>query len=270
MSTMQQLKNFIRHGKQARVTNYNDDPTRKNDISPPQAPAPVVDKPMPNSEPAFGQKQPGPGLPQDGYSEAPGDARNRVAQAGNAAAHHVEPAQGVNKSSKSRQDADLAKLVAEENANRNKFPRYPGLERWVLLEKMGDGAFSNVYKARAIDDDKREVGIKVVRKYEMNNMQGTKHLHPDFKKVPKAAERSNILKEVQIMKQLDHPNIIKLIDFFESSQYYYIILELAQGGELFHQIVRLTYFSEELSRHVIVQVAKALEYLHEERGVVHR
>src|SRR6187431_351317 len=72
------------------------------------------------------------------------------------------------------------------------------------------------------------------------------------------------------MRQLDHPNIIKLVDFSESRQYYYIILELAPGGELFHQIVRLTYFSEELSRHVIIQVAKALEYLHEERGVVHR
>lgn len=72
------------------------------------------------------------------------------------------------------------------------------------------------------------------------------------------------------MRQLDHPNIIKLIDFSESRQYYYIILELAPGGELFHQIVRLTYFSEDLSRHVITQVANALEYLHEERGVVHR
>ena len=72
------------------------------------------------------------------------------------------------------------------------------------------------------------------------------------------------------MRQLDHPNIIKLIEFSESRQYYYIVLELAPGGELFHQIVRLTYFSEELSRHVIVQVAKALEYLHEEKGVVHR
>lgn len=72
------------------------------------------------------------------------------------------------------------------------------------------------------------------------------------------------------MRQLDHPNIIKLVEFSESRQYYYIILELAPGGELFHQIVRLTYFSEELSRHVIVQVAKALEYLHEEKGVVHR
>lgn len=72
------------------------------------------------------------------------------------------------------------------------------------------------------------------------------------------------------MRQLDHPNIIKLVDFSESKQHYYIILELAPGGELFHQIVRLTYFSEDLSRHVITQVAKALHYLHEEKGVVHR
>lgn len=72
------------------------------------------------------------------------------------------------------------------------------------------------------------------------------------------------------MRQLDHPNIVRLVDFSESKQYYYIILELCPGGELFHQIVRLTYFSEELSRHVITQVAEALIYLHEECGVVHR
>lgn len=86
----------------------------------------------------------------------------------------------------------------------------------------------------------------------------------------RSLQRANILKEVQIMRQLDHPNIIKLIDFSESKQHYYIILQLAPGGELFHQIVRLTYFSEDLSRHVITQVAEALEYLHEEKGVVHR
>ena len=43
-----------------------------------------------------------------------------------------------------------------------------------------------------------------------------------------------------------------------------------EGGELFHQIVKLTYFSENLARHVIVQVAQGIRYLHEERGVVHR
>src|SRR5438034_8528001 len=72
------------------------------------------------------------------------------------------------------------------------------------------------------------------------------------------------------MRQLDHDNVVRLVDFSESKQYYYIILELCPGGELFHQIVRLTYFSENLSRHVIVQVARAIEYLHETSGVVHR
>jgi serine/threonine protein kinase len=95
------------------------------------------------------------------------------------------------------------------------------------------------------------------------------HVHPRIH-ANSFCQRANILKEVQIMRTLDHPNIVKLVDFFESRQFYFIILELAPGGELFHQIVRLTYFSENLSRHVITQVAQALHYLHEEKGVVHR
>ncbi|OAA47939.1 Calcium/calmodulin-dependent-like protein kinase [Metarhizium rileyi] len=255
MSTIQQLKNFIRHGKQARTVNVDDEPVRKNDM--PAAPPAAQEKKMNISDPALHQQFPHK-EPLEAYSEAPGDAQNRAAQAHNVAAHHAEHAQDVNAkasttSKKRVDDASLAKLVAEENASRAKFPRYPGLERWELIEKMGDGAFSNVYRARDLQGDAGEVAIKVVRKYEMNSMQ-----------------RSNILKEVQIMRQLDHPNIIKLVDFSESKQYYYIVLELAPGGELFHQIVRLTYFSEELSRHVIIRVARALEYLHEEKGVVHR
>ncbi|GJC84867.1 serine/threonine-protein kinase srk1 [Colletotrichum liriopes] len=247
MSTIQQLKNFIRHGKQARVTN-NDEPVPKQQHSPPQKAHVGV------SEPAYPAANPVQAIPE-AYSVAGDGQQNRAAQAGHAAAHAVEPNQHkTSKAGKNIDNTHIAKLIAEENESKSKFPRYPGLERWELLEKMGDGAFSNVYRARdTTGEHPGECAIKVVRKYEMNSMQ-----------------RANILKEVQIMRQLDHPNIIKLIDFSESRQYYYIILELAPGGELFHQIVRLTYFSEELSRHVIVQVAQALEYLHEERGVVHR
>lgn len=72
------------------------------------------------------------------------------------------------------------------------------------------------------------------------------------------------------MRGIDHDSIVKLVDFFESDEHYFIILELMEGGELFHQIVKLTYFSEPLARHVIVQVAEGIRYLHEERGVVHR
>ncbi|RYP54002.1 hypothetical protein DL768_001152 [Monosporascus sp. mg162] len=274
MSTIQQLKNFIRHGKQAKVANnYDDNSSRKRDNSPPHPTAHHQQKGMGHpSEPAgtlAGNRQQQ-ALP-DAYSVQPGNVQNRVAQADGVAAHHAEANQSLGSAQPKPKKADeIAKLVAEENESKSKFPKYPGLERWELMEKMGDGAFSNVYRARDLAGGAGEVAIKVVRKYEMNNMQGDRHLHPDFKKVPKAAERANILKEVQIMRQIDHPNIIKLVDFSESKQYYYIILELAPGGELFHQIVRLTYFSEDLSRHVIVQVAKALQYLHEEKGVVHR
>ncbi|KAF9933022.1 hypothetical protein FBU30_006697 [Linnemannia zychae] len=161
-----------------------------------------------------------------------------------------------------------SRMIAEENQQRSKLPVLPGLEHYNLLEKMGDGAFSNVYKAHDLKND-RLVAVKVVRKFDMNTQQ-SKHLHRDMKKKPRMTERANILKEVQIMRQLKHPGIVELLEFSESEDHYYLVLELAPGGELFHRIVKLTYFSEELTRHVIVQVAQAIRYLHEEKGVVHR
>ncbi|KAH6854000.1 kinase-like domain-containing protein [Chaetomium sp. MPI-CAGE-AT-0009] len=251
MSTIQQLKNFIRHGdtfrrtrtdvmvmgtgKQARVA--DDPPRSKNDSSPSkQQPPPKNTTPSRVADPEIGT--------------------STAAKFQTTANYEPAQPQAIDIKTKAQKrvpDENIAKLVAEENASKSKFPHYPGLDRWELVEKMGDGAFSNVYRARDREGDAGEVAIKVVRKFEMNSMQ-----------------RANILKEVQIMRQTEHPNIIRLIDFAESRQYYYIILELAPGGELFHQIVRLTYFSEDLSRHVITQVANALEYLHEERGIVHR
>jgi len=91
------------------------------------------------------------------------------------------------------------------------------------------------------------------------------------------------------MRGTSHPSIVKLYSFSESDEYYYLVMEcesssllhyfstrpspyviVMEGGELFHQIVKLTYFSENLARHVILQVAHGIRYLHEERGVVHR
>lgn len=72
------------------------------------------------------------------------------------------------------------------------------------------------------------------------------------------------------MRNLKHDSIVQLLEFSESRDHYYLVLELLEGGELFHQIVKLTYFSEPLARHVILQVAHGIRYLHEEKGVVHR
>jgi serine/threonine protein kinase len=135
---------------------------------------------------------------------------------------------------------------------KSNMPTYRGLENYRLVAQMGDGAFSTVYKAIDLSTGEK-VAVKVVRKHELN-----------------ASQRANILKEVQIMRGMNHPSIVKLISFSESPDYYFLVLELMEGGELFHQIVKLTYFSENLAKHVILQVAQGIRYLHEERGVVHR
>ncbi|EHA24211.1 hypothetical protein CBS147343_10146 [Aspergillus niger] len=245
MSTIQSLKNFIRHGKQARLVTPHAEPTT-------------------NVSPIHAEQQ---RQPQGSYPPAAGNLDAIDSRLGNGQA---QPSQKNSDQTRRAREAEIEQIIAEEKSSRNKMPRYPGLERYTLVEKMGDGAFSNVYRARDSTGEYGDVAIKVVRKFEMNSNQSSAHLHPGMKKKPKATERANILKEVQIMRQLDHPNIVKLVQFSESRQYYYIVLELCPGGELFHQIVRLTYFSEDLSRHVILQVAKAIEYLHETSGVVHR
>ncbi|KAL2891656.1 Serine/threonine-protein kinase srk1 [Ceratocystis lukuohia] len=142
------------------------------------------------------------------------------------------------------------------NATRSKpAAKYPGLNpRYKIEKRIGDGAFSVVYKAQDLNGEFPDgVAIKIIHKADLGNTQ-----------------RSNILKETAIQKRMDHENIVKLIEFHEDPDYIYMVLEYVPGGELFHRIVHLTYFSEELSRHVILQVAEAIRYMHTVQGVVHR
>ncbi|KAE8219628.1 hypothetical protein CF319_g6713 [Tilletia indica] len=201
-------------------------------------------------------------------SSAP--ASNQASKAAQHAANQAAANASVQANNNQNKHQDAAQqIVDEERQASEKLPLYEGLtERFDLVCKMGDGAFSNVYKARDKKTGKK-VAIKVVRKYELNSNQDGR-LDPKFRKKNRATERANILKEVQIMRGLKHGGVVELLEFAEARDHYYLILELMEGGELFHQIVKLTYFSEPLARHVILQVAHAIRYLHEERGVVHR
>ncbi|TID30198.1 hypothetical protein CANINC_001205 [Pichia inconspicua] len=125
--------------------------------------------------------------------------------------------------------------------------------RYILQEKIGDGAFSFVFKAYDTKE-KIIVAIKIIDKSLMK---------PD--------QINSVLKEIAIMRQLDHPNIIKLYSYFNppSSKYCFLFLEYAEGGEIFNQIIKYTYFSENLTRHIFRQVVFAIQYLHH-KGIVHR
>ena len=115
-------------------------------------------------------------VPGGDYSVANVDNRNVAAQAGGAAAKAAGDKQRMEGGSSVERSKDMdpsvvERIVAEERESIGKLPRYPGLERWTLLEKMGDGAFSNVYRAMDATGNGPEVAIKVVRKFEMNSTQ---------------------------------------------------------------------------------------------------
>jgi len=158
----QNLKNFIRHGKQAR-----------------QAQSSTTQQTHAFSDPA---------TLHGGITDVQQQAYKQdlsAAQAAGVAAHAAGVHQNaedislsggatnVNKVGKAYDQETLAKIIAEEKVNREKLPRYPGLDRWILQTKMGDGAFSNVYKARDSQGVYGEIAIKVVRKFELNASQNS-------------------------------------------------------------------------------------------------
>ena len=80
---------------------------------------------------------------------------------------------------------------------------------------------------------------------------------------------SEIIKQINILKTLDHPNIIKIYEFYSTDKYIYIINELCTGGELFNKIVEVKYFTESTACFVMRQLLSAVAYCHD-KGVIHR
>ena len=76
-------------------------------------------------------------------------------------------------------------------------------------------------------------------------------------------------REIQIMKQVDHANILKLFDVFESEEEFFLVMELVDGKELFDKIVERGQYSEKDAANIVRQIISAVEYLHE-RGIAHR
>jgi hypothetical protein len=180
MQPIQNFKNFLRHGKQARQAEPTTNVSNVHAQSQQQrhhAPDPVHHG---ISEPVMHAKAPQHGVPHGDYSVAGGaDNRNIAAQAGAAADRAAADKQKMQAAAagKGVDPSVLERIVAEEREAKGKMPRYPGLERWNLIEKMGDGAFSNVYRARDSTGQWGEVAIKVVRKFEMNSQQVSITLH---------------------------------------------------------------------------------------------
>ena len=71
------------------------------------------------------------------------------------------------------------------------------------------------------------------------------------------------------MNNIDHPNIIKMLDCYETDDNYFIILEFMRGGELFERIVEKESFTEKEAMKILKTMLYALQYCHS-KGIIHR
>ncbi|XP_057695961.1 serine/threonine-protein kinase SIK2 isoform X2 [Corythoichthys intestinalis] len=116
---------------------------------------------------------------------------------------------------------------------------------------LGKGNFAVVKLARH-RITKTEVAIKIIDKTQLD-----------------AVNLEKIYREVQIMKMLDHPHIIKLYQVMETKNMLYLVTEYAKNGEIFDYLAKHGRLSEMEARRKFWQILSAVEYCHN-RKIVHR
>ena len=123
---------------------------------------------------------------------------------------------------------------------------------YFILNKLGKGSFGTVFKV-AHKKTGQNRAMKVIKK-------DTVKLQDDDKK---------FLKEIEILRNTDHMNIIKIYEYFEDDTNYYVITEIIDGGELLECIVKLPNFNEGHIIKIMNQLLSAVTYLHK-NNITHR
>ena len=119
------------------------------------------------------------------------------------------------------------------------------------IKLLGKGSFGSVYLVK----NKRlntNFAMKIIEKADND-----------------AKEEENLMNEINILRKLDHPNILKIFEFYSTKESYSIVTELCKGGELFQEIVDRGPFNEIYSAYVMFQILSAINYCHGMK-IVHR
>ena len=131
--------------------------------------------------------------------------------------------------------------------------------KYVISKELGSGACGVV-----------KLGFKITGNVSPDYPERLAIKKVDKRKAPlNKGAASDVLNEVKILKAIDHPCIIRLEDVVDTEQYLYIVLELANGGELFDKIVAKTRLNEQEAKLHFYQMVSAIEYLHS-KNIAHR
>ena len=132
------------------------------------------------------------------------------------------------------------------------------IDNYILEKQLGEGSFGKVLETKLKTDPSKLFATKV---YERKKIEGTPHFN-------------YLTNECNILHELNHPNIVKLVDVKKTKNHYYIIMEYCNGGELAGALEKYKEkygkpFSEELVQYFMRQIIDAFKYIHA-NGVIHR
>ena len=137
---------------------------------------------------------------------------------------------------------------------------------YLLLQTLGEGEFGKV-KLGVHKEWGEEVAVKLIKRDKVANDAAPLHLDDSAQKDP--AKMSKVEREIQVLKDVRHPNIVRLYEVIESDRYIGIVLEYASGGELFDHILAHKYLKEEHACRLFAQLISGVSYLHHKK-IVHR
>jgi len=84
-----------------------------------------------------------------------------------------------------------------------------------------------------------------------------------------SADEISLYHEINILKKLKHPNIIRLYEVYHELNYFYLVTELMKGGELFDRIIQKEIYTEMEARNVARKLFSAIAYCHSQ-NIAHR
>jgi len=126
-------------------------------------------------------------------------------------------------------------------------------DKYVLGKVLGSGSFGQVLEA-SIKDTSEKRAVKVI---ERDAEEG------DWSK------EAIFVREVELLQQINHANIIRYYDFYEDVHFLYVVMELCRGGEVFARILELKRFSERDAAVIGKQMLQGIDYIHKLQ-IVHR
>ena len=127
----------------------------------------------------------------------------------------------------------------------------PQLRDFTVERRLGVGTYAAVYKAHAKHNPADVCAIKCIRKNGLNK-----------------SSTENLLREIQILKQIKHDYVVQLRDFQWDDTYIYLIMEYCPGGDLSTFIKSRRTIPERYVRRFVQQIACALKHLHAS-GIAH-